>query len=72
VVHHARQALTALESQQQQAQVDLFSPAPAPSDPPPSELEQALQSLDPDVLSPREALDLVYQLKKISRRAGGA
>jgi DNA mismatch repair protein MutS len=72
VVHHARQALTALESQQQQAQVDLFSPAPAPSDPPPSELEQALQSLDPDVLSPREALDLVYQLKKLSRRTGGA
>jgi len=71
VVQHARQALAALQSQQQQAQVDLFAPPPAPQSPPPSPVEEALQSLDPDVLSPREALDLIYQLKKLTGRNGG-
>ena len=28
-------------------------------------LQQALASLDPDTLSPREALDALYQLKKL-------
>jgi len=71
VVQHARQALAALQSQQQQAQVDLFAPPPAPQSPPPSPVEEALQSLDPDVLSPREALDLIYQLKKLTGRNRG-
>ncbi len=70
VVHHARQALSALESEQRQAQVDLFAPPPAPQDPPPSALDRAVQAIDPDALSPREALDLIYQLKKLSGPAG--
>ncbi len=71
VIHHARHALQVLESQQhqQQMQVDLFS---APSAPPvaamePSELERAFEAIDPDALSPREALDALYALKELAR-----
>jgi DNA mismatch repair protein MutS len=31
----------------------------------PSELEQALTAVNPDSLTPREALDTLYQLKKL-------
>lgn len=71
VIHHARHALQALEAQQdrQQRQIDLFSaPAlaePAPDDPGPSPVEEALQALDPDGLSPREALEALYRLKAL-------
>jgi DNA mismatch repair protein MutS len=67
VVRQARAALDALEAQQRatQAQVDLFAaPAPAASDTP-SLLENALADLDPDSLSPREALEALYKLKNI-------
>ena len=70
VVSHARQALQALETGQQTAQVDLFAPAPAASEPGPSALERAVQAIDPDALSPREALDLIYQLKKVAGQTG--
>jgi DNA mismatch repair protein MutS len=69
VVQHARAALAALESQseQQRSQVDLFAP-PAPStEPEPSPLQRALDNIDPDTLTPREALDVLYQLKKLAR-----
>ena len=36
---------------------------------PPSPLAQALQQIDADALSPREALDLIYQLKQIQARS---
>jgi DNA mismatch repair protein MutS len=69
VVNHARAALERLESSQQaaQAQVDLFA---APNEPTTnsgalSAVESALSSINPDDLSPREALDALYQLKKI-------
>jgi DNA mismatch repair protein MutS len=32
----------------------------------PSPLQAKLASIDPDTLSPRDALDLMYQLKKLS------
>jgi DNA mismatch repair protein MutS len=45
--------------------VDLFTaPAAAPA-PEPSELERALAALDPDQLSPREALQAVYALQAL-------
>jgi DNA mismatch repair protein MutS len=69
VVRQARAALDALEAQQRatQAQVDLFAaPAPAASAPP-SLLEDTLADLDPDSLSPREALDALYKLKKLQQ-----
>jgi DNA mismatch repair protein MutS len=66
VVNHARHALAALESQQtaSREQVDLFAPPPAAVDAGPSAAEAALAALDPDALSPREALDALYALKK--------
>jgi DNA mismatch repair protein MutS len=69
VVQHARAALAALESQseQQRSQVDLFAAPPASAEPEPHPLQQALAGIDPDTLSPREALEQLYQLKKIAR-----
>lgn len=72
VVTHARHALQALENlqNQAQAQVDLFCAPPAEATPEPNPVEQALARIDPDALSPREALDLLYQLKKAAARGG--
>jgi DNA mismatch repair protein MutS len=66
VVNHARHALAALEKHQLESreQVDLFAPPPAAAASTPSPLEAALAALDPDALSPREALDALYSLKK--------
>jgi DNA mismatch repair protein MutS len=70
VVNHARHALAALETQQSsaQAQVDLFAAPPeiATQDSYGGALESALKDIHPDTLSPREALDVLYQLKKLS------
>jgi len=67
VLHHARHALETLEAQASaaQRQVDLFAPPPPAPEAVTSAAEQALAQLDPDVLSPREALDALYQLKKL-------
>jgi DNA mismatch repair protein MutS len=68
VVNHARHALDALETQQtaSRAQVDLFAAPPEQPATEPSAVEKALHGIDPDALSPREALDALYQLKKIA------
>ena len=68
VLNHAKHVLQTLESQaeQAQAQVDLFAPPPAAAQPEKSRLESVLSAIDPDALSPREALDALYQLKKLS------
>ncbi|WP_425485581.1 DNA mismatch repair protein MutS [Hydrogenophaga aromaticivorans] len=68
VVQHARHALAALESQSEQSrsQVDLFAPPPPSAEPETHPLLAALRGIDPDALSPREALDQLYQLKKLS------
>jgi DNA mismatch repair protein MutS len=70
VVNHARHALAALETQQEQSreQVDLFAPPPASEVPSHSAVEAAVAALDPDALSPREALDALYQLKKLGEK----
>jgi DNA mismatch repair protein MutS len=70
VVNHARQALEALEAQQNEtrAQVDLFAPPPVAATPLDSPVESALAALDPDAMSPREALDALYTLKKLHTR----
>ena len=69
VVQHARTALAALETQSEQhrSQVDLFAPPPPSVEPEPHPVQQALQQIDPDALSPREALDQLYQLKKLAQ-----
>ena len=68
VLSHARHALASLEADADatKAQVDLFAPPPLQDDAGPSPLQAKLASIDPDTLSPRDALDLMYQLKKLS------
>ena len=69
LIRQARATLEALEAKARagQAQVDLFAPPPAPAaatEPP--AWAAALQAIDPDRLSPREALDALYRLKLLS------
>ena len=71
VVNHARHVLAALESHQADAreQVDLFAAPPIVASSEPSVVEARLASIDPDVLSPREALEALYSLKALSLKA---
>lgn len=70
VVNHARHALAALEKHQEESreQVDLFAPPPAAEAPAPTKLEAALAALDPDALTPRDALDALYTLRKLIQK----
>lgn len=70
LIRQARATLEALEAQSRhgQAQVDLFAPPPAAPAAEPSAVEQALAAIDPDALTPREALDALYRLKSIPPR----
>ncbi|MDO9198588.1 DNA mismatch repair protein MutS [Rhodoferax sp.] len=67
VVNQARHTLEALEAQatQAHAQVDLFAAPPAAESTAVSAVELSLANIDPDALSPREALDALYGLKKL-------
>ncbi len=71
VVNHARHALEALEdsASQTQAQVDLFAPPPVVESAGPSAVESRLSEIDPDALSPRDALDALYALKKLAAKS---
>lgn len=70
-VARAKSVLARLEKNQGQGRealddLPLFATAnPEPIASPPSAVEQALAELDPDALSPREALDYLYALKKM-------
>jgi DNA mismatch repair protein MutS len=69
LLRQARHTLEALEAKAQAgaAQIDLFAvPSPAP-EPEPSKLHAALDGIEPDRLSPREALDALYQLKALQK-----
>ncbi len=70
VVNHARHVLGALETQQTEvrAQVDLFAAPPEAPAPEPAAAVRELLALDPDTLSPRDALDALYRLKKLASR----
>ena len=70
MLNHARHALDALETgaTASRAQVDLFAPPPASADNSPGPLESALNAIQPDALTPREALDALYRLKKLADR----
>jgi DNA mismatch repair protein MutS len=73
LLRQARATLEALEAKAQagQAQVDLFAapPAPAPAAPEPSALQRALAQVEPDTLTPREALDTLYRLKALLKES---
>ena len=70
VLNQARRTLDALESHASasQAQVDLFAAPAVQAEASASAVDQALADINPDVLSPREALDALYQLKKLASR----
>jgi DNA mismatch repair protein MutS len=68
VIRRAKKQLVRLEQQSaaQNPQGDLFATAPAePEEPEEHPLVAALRELQPDDLSPREALERIYNLKKL-------
>ena len=87
VIARARDYLQALEATrraalpdpaQRQAELDLFAApavpgaaAAAPAPPPPSAIEQRLAALNPDELSPREAIQLLYELHRAAQEGSG-
>jgi len=70
VVRRARTLLAQLEERAAgtRPQLDLFSVAPPDPAPPPAidALRTRLDALDVDALSPRDALDLLYELKRLA------
>ena len=68
VLNHARHVLQALESKQSesQSQVDLFAAPASIEITASSPVDAALAAINPDNLSPREALEALYALKKIA------
>jgi DNA mismatch repair protein MutS len=67
VVKRARQALASLEASRSSATLDslpLFSYEPH-EPPPPDEIRAALAALDPDAMTPRDALEAIYAMKRL-------
>jgi DNA mismatch repair protein MutS len=75
VTAQARRYLTELERERDalrsysspQGELPLFAPAPAPAPIHESAALKALRAVDPDTLSPRDALDLLFRLKNLDR-----
>jgi DNA mismatch repair protein MutS len=67
VVRAARKHLAELESHLNPAgaQPDLFAAPPATASPEPHPALDELQSIDPDALTPREALEALYRLRRL-------
>ena len=67
VIRQAKKYLEMLEEQslQRGGQNDLFVNAEEEEEPEVDTLRDALQSINPDELTPREALELLYRLKKL-------
>jgi len=74
VVSRARDVLDRLEGEKAAStsldDLPLFARNPGCAEPPPrsSAFEDALQAIEPDELSPREALEALYRLKGLGRR----
>jgi DNA mismatch repair protein MutS len=68
VVREARHRLALLENRDagSSTQPDLFAAAPRPPEPPHPALD-ALREIKPDELSPRQALELLYQLTRMAQ-----
>lgn len=72
VIARAKEVLARLEAQRDRtgglaaalSDLPLFAAAPAP--PPRDGLRDALAAVAPDALSPRAALDLIYELKRLA------
>ncbi len=63
----ARQKLRVLEQQSLQTQSDLFAELPPSEDLASPELLAKLEAIDPDELSPKQALELIYHLKQLAK-----
>ena len=65
--HHGRDNNQAVIAVILRTQVDLFAAPPVAAQPAePSAVDAALAAIDPDALSPREALEALYRLKRLS------
>ncbi len=71
LVRQARSTLEALEAQrvQGQAQIDLFAPVAPLIDVQRSPVELALEAIDTDALTPRQAQDALYRLKAMLEKS---
>jgi DNA mismatch repair protein MutS len=67
VIEQAKGYLARLESAQRQPKAELQPQQQGLFTAPPSAVEEKLKSVDPDKLSPKEALELLYELKKVSK-----
>ena len=69
VIRDAKRRLRQLENREVNAgpQADLFAASPEPVEAEPHPALDALRTLDPDELSPREALEKLYELKRAAQ-----
>jgi DNA mismatch repair protein MutS len=67
VINAARRKLSMLENQQiaPSGQGDLFAPPPPPPEPTASPALERLAEIQPDELSPKEALEALYELHRL-------
>jgi DNA mismatch repair protein MutS len=71
IIDRARLRLRELEqsaqrhADQQISQLSLFAPSQATAEPPPSLVVQELEKINPDDLSPKQALDELYRLQRL-------
>jgi len=65
VIRRAKSYLATLETQQQSEHPQGQLPLSAGFEPVDNVLEDALDEIDPDAMTPREALDMLYRLKKL-------
>ena len=66
VIRRAKTYLATLETQQHSEHPQAQLPLSQAAEPEADVLANALDHIDPDEMTPREALDALYQLKKIS------
>jgi DNA mismatch repair protein MutS len=71
LLRQARATLEALEASKHaaDAQIDLFATPPAVAPVEASKLDAAVAALDPDMLSPKEALAALYELKNLQGKS---
>lgn len=67
VIRRAKSYMATLEAQQSADSPQGMLALNVAEEPPPNPLQDALDDIDPDELSPKEALDRLYELKKLSR-----
>ena len=67
VIRRAKSYMATLEAQQSSDNPQGMLDLNVNEEPPAHPLQEALDTIDPDVMSPKDALDRLYELKKLSR-----